>query len=155
MVGLPGRAVAEEVWRAKGREYGLSREEVVDGARCERLPGRGGEVEDWVLHVQVYGRGRRCCGGGREAGGEDGCEGDGRMEAEDEGVLELMGSEGEMAAASDEVEMKSVAGSDVRERTMETRAKRMREDEEDGVAEGRDARRKKCESSESEAERKE
>lgn len=71
MVGLPGRAVAEEVWRAKGREYGLSREEVVDGARCERLPGRGGEVEDWVLHVQVYGRGRRCCGGGREAGGEE------------------------------------------------------------------------------------
>lgn len=85
----------------------------------------------------------------KSGGTEDGSEGDRRMEAEDEGVLELMASEGEMAAASDEVEMKSVAGSDVRERTMETRANRMRED---GVAEGRDARRKKCESSESEAE---
>lgn len=42
-----------------------------------------------------------------------------------------------------------MAGSDVREQTMETRAKQMRED---GVAEGRDARRKKCESSESEEE---
>lgn len=51
--------------------------------------------------------------GEEKSGGiEDGCEGDGRMEAEDEGVLELMASEGEMAAASDEVEMKSVAGNE-------------------------------------------
>lgn len=29
--GMPGKAIAEEVCRAKGREYGLSKDEVVDG----------------------------------------------------------------------------------------------------------------------------
>lgn len=49
-----GRGVVEEVWRAKGRDYVLSRDKVVDGARCERLHERGGDLEDWVLMLPTF-----------------------------------------------------------------------------------------------------
>lgn len=52
---LPGRAVAEEVWRAKGSVYGLSKADVVENARPERLVGgRGGEWIDWVLRLPTF-----------------------------------------------------------------------------------------------------
>lgn len=32
----------------------LSRDEVVDGARCERLHERGGDLKDWVLMLRTF-----------------------------------------------------------------------------------------------------
>lgn len=38
----------------RSRDYVLSRDEVVDGARCERLLERGGDLEDWVLMLPTF-----------------------------------------------------------------------------------------------------
>lgn len=51
---IPGRAVAEEVWREKARVFGLSRSEVVNGARPKKLAGRSLDWVDWVLLVPTF-----------------------------------------------------------------------------------------------------